>query len=75
MGFGIFNKIFVSFEAPFWDTSKRWIGFVVKHGINRYPMAQTILDGGRYILVFYTYASRSQEINKMSDEEIRGDLL
>ena len=56
MGFGLFNKIFVSFEAPFWDVSKIWIGFVVKNGVNKYPMARTVLDGGRYMLIFYTYA-------------------
>lgn len=74
MGFGNFNKIFVSFEHPFWDTTKLWIGFVKKNGHSRYPMARYLSDKGKFILILFTYGSDSVDINKMSDEEIKADI-
>lgn len=75
MGFGLFNKVFVSFESPFWDTSKLWFGFVKKNGKSRYPIARYISDNGKFILNFFTYASDAVKINKMTDKQIKADVI
>lgn len=30
IGFGSFNKLFVSFKKPFWGNKKGWLNFVLK---------------------------------------------
>jgi polyamine oxidase len=37
IGVGIFNKLFISFEEPFWGTRKGWLHMVTSSGSSKYP--------------------------------------
>ena len=66
LGSGVFNKVFVSFETPFWDTTKKTLGFVKKNGKSRYLFARYIPDNGKHILSFFISGSDSIDQMKMT---------
>lgn len=59
MGNGVVNKIFVSFERPFWGNRKGYINFVTKSKTNRYPVAFIMSEKNRHILCVFISASAS----------------
>ena len=40
MGNGVANKVFVSFEKPFWKVKEGWLMFINKKNERKYMIAQ-----------------------------------
>ena len=74
IGNGMINKIFVSFERPFWGNRKGYISFVRKTKTNRYPVAFILPEKNRHILCFFVSANACREIINWKDEDIIEDL-
>ena len=75
IGNGNANKLFVSFEEPFWDVTMQWLYFLSKDGYNRYPTAATIAEGGRFILCFFLSGEINNLLAGLTDKQIADDLL
>lgn len=77
IGVGNLNKLFVSFEKPFWGNYKGWINFITTDTEkNKYPVAVVIKDGdGKYILDFFIAGKSSLMTQKMSKEELKEDVI
>jgi monoamine oxidase len=75
MGNGVANKIFVSFEKPFWDVTKKWVDFISAGARNRYPFGVSIVQENRFILCMFISGDASKQLNELSDEEIINDLV
>ena len=69
------NKIYVSFEKPFWGNRKGYIKFVTKTKSNRYPVAYVMSEKNRHILCVFVSANSSLEISQWSDEKVKADFL
>lgn len=74
IGNGVVNKIYVSFERPFWGNRKGYIKFVTKGKLNRYPVAFVMSEKNRHILCFFVSAGPGIELSKWTDEEILVDM-
>lgn len=74
MGNGIVNKIYVSFNKPFWGNRKGYINFVTKTKNCRYPCAFVMSEKNKHILCIFVSANPCLEISRMSDEEIKVDF-
>jgi monoamine oxidase len=74
IGNGSFNKIYLSFEKPFWGNRKGYINFVTKGKTNRYPVAFIMEEKNRHILCFFASANPYHEISRWSDETILADI-
>lgn len=69
LGNGIYNKVFVSFEEPFWDVTAEWVDFITKDNKdNRYPAGRSVIKDGRYIICFFVAAEHSQKISKFTND-------
>ena len=44
-------------------------------GVNKYPVAESIVKEGRYILCFFTYGDISKGMSKMTDQQLKQDIL
>lgn len=75
MGSGVANKIFISFEKPFWGHKKGWLNFITKTKKNMYPIALILPEKTRYILCFFVSANNSIELSQWTDEKVQLDLL
>jgi len=74
IGNGVVNKIYVSFEKPFWGNRKGYINFVTKSQLNRYPVGFVMSEKNRHILCIFVSASHSVELSKWSDKDVKEDL-
>lgn len=74
MGNGIVNKIYVSFDKPFWGNRKGYINFVSKTKDCKYPCAFVMSEKGKHILCVFVSANPCLEISRMSDEEVMVDF-
>ena len=70
IGNGVVNKIYISFEKPFWGNRKGYINFVTKTKTNRYPVAFNMSEKNRHILCVFVSANPCLELSKMTDQEI-----
>ncbi|MEO8401678.1 MAG: FAD-dependent oxidoreductase [Gammaproteobacteria bacterium] len=67
----VYNKIFLFFDHPFWDTKTEWIGYIPKN----YNLHETvdIMNYYKYtqqpILLMFTGGSRGAEIEHWSDQQ------
>ena len=68
IGNGVVNKIYVSFDKPFWGNRKGYINFVTKTKTNRYPVAFIMSEKNRHILCFFVSANPCREISQWKDE-------
>ena len=60
MGNGYANKLFVSFEKPFWGKKKGWLNFITKGAkSNPFPIAAILPAKNRNILCFFIAGSTS----------------
>ena len=68
------NKIYASFDKPFWGNRKGYINFVTKTKVNRYPVAFVMSEKNCHLLCFFVSANYSREISEWKDEEVLQDL-
>ena len=76
LGNGVINKLYVSFNKPFWGNRKGYINFVVKSKVqtNKYPVAFIMSEKDRHMLCFFVSANACREISQWTDEKIKVDL-
>ena len=75
IGNGVVNKIYVSFDRPFWGNRKGYVNFVTKTKNNRYPLAFIMSEKNKHILCFFVSANSCREISQWKDSEIKEDLM
>lgn len=75
IGIGNLNKLYVSFTQRFWGNYGGWINFVTKDTENnKYPVAVVNSAEDKNILCFFLAGKGSNEVHKMSPEEIKEDI-
>ena len=76
IGIGNQNKLFVSFNAPFWGDKGGWLNFVTKNTkTNKYPVAYVLdNDADKYVLCFFLAGKGGRQIQQMKDEDIAKDI-
>ncbi len=75
IGNGVANKLFVSFERPFWGRRSGWLNFVTKNRNNKYPVAMILQEKSRNILCVFVSGGASMEIGEWTDKAIVDDFL
>jgi hypothetical protein len=69
MGFGVANKIYVSFHKSFWGKRQGWLNFVPKgEKENPYPLAYIYPKVDKPILCFFVSSTPSLKQGKLSEE-------
>lgn len=53
MGNGVADKLFVSFEKPFWGKRKGWLNFITKSSLNRYSVAMILPSKKQHIICVF----------------------
>lgn len=59
IGYGFENKVFASFEKPFWGKRRGWLNFVTKTKNNPFPVAFIMSTKSKHILCFFIAGSYS----------------
>lgn len=72
---GYENKLYVNFERPFWKKGQSWLNFAPKGGVIRYPGAFVVPYTGHNTLLFFTSGQESLKLERMSDSDIKQDLI
>ena len=68
IGCGTENKLYVSFESSFWDTSQTWINFVRKNEKrSEFSDAMSIIQGGKYILLFFLAGNDNDYVDGLTE--------
>lgn len=74
IGNGVVNKIYASFDKPFWGNRKGYINFVTKTKVNRYPFAFVMSEKNKNILCFFVSGNACYELSRLKEEEVAADL-
>lgn len=70
------NKLFVSFENPFWPAGKKWLNFVTKvRQSNPFPVAYVKAIPNKHVLVFFLSGEANVELSGLSNYSLKKRLL
>lgn len=73
IGFGIFEKLYVTFESPFWPAGKSLVSFVGRGSDSKYSEAW-VVPGNNNMLIFFLGGRRAQQLASWTTEQIKADL-
>jgi monoamine oxidase len=70
------NKLFVSFEKPFWNASKKWLNFVTKgQHPNDFPVAYVMSIPNKHALTFFLSGDTNVKFSGLSNYTLKKKLL
>jgi monoamine oxidase len=77
IGFGVFNKVIVTFKQPFWKTGRKILNFIANEiRYQTYQECYVVSESPKSNLVmFLVGGSRSSNANKMSNSRLINHLV
>ena len=70
------NKLFASFDQPFWDDDKVWLNFVIKgQKPNDFPVAYIMPTPKKHVLVFFLSGKTNTRLSSLSNYSLKKRLL
>lgn len=77
MGVGIFNKIYLLFDKPFWEINSEWLVFMPRKNFpdEAYEILNFYKLTKQPILLAFTSGSFSSKLEKLSDEQIINHIM
>lgn len=69
MDMGVYNKLYLRFDYPFWDVDKEWLGLMLGKQ-NRWEIMNDYKTHHMPVLTFFSAGSVAKEIEKWDDKKI-----